>query len=102
MIDAGFVDEVQALLAEPKPLSVAARQALGYAELIQHVEGKVSLAEAVEMVKINTRRFAKAQRTWFRRFRNTEWVNLKPDSTAEQIADDLMVRLGSLCLPPPK
>ncbi|MBU0716840.1 MAG: tRNA (adenosine(37)-N6)-dimethylallyltransferase MiaA, partial [Planctomycetes bacterium] len=94
MIDAGLVDEVRALLAEPEPLSETARKALGYAEIIDHVEGRASLAEAVEMIKINTRQFAKAQRTWFKRFRETEWVDLALDSTAGQVADDLLQRRG--------
>ncbi|MGB2987728.1 MAG: tRNA (adenosine(37)-N6)-dimethylallyltransferase MiaA [Phycisphaerae bacterium] len=94
MIDAGLVDEVKSLLAEPKPLSTAARQALGYAEITQHLEGKVSLADAIEMIKINTRQFAKAQRTWFKRFREAEWIDLAEDSAASRIADMLMERRG--------
>ncbi|UCC30624.1 MAG: tRNA (adenosine(37)-N6)-dimethylallyltransferase MiaA, partial [Phycisphaerales bacterium] len=96
MIDAGLVDEVKALLAEPEPLSTTAGQAVGYAEVIQHLEGKVSLADAIEMIKINTRQFAKAQRTWFKRFRKTEWIDLAPDATASEVADELFQRRGSL------
>jgi len=96
MIEAGFVDEVRSLLAEPRRLSTSARQALGYAEIIQHLEGKLSLADAIEMVKINTRQFAKAQRTWFKRFRKTEWIDLNADSTASVVADVLMERKRSV------
>ncbi len=96
MIEAGLVDEVKSLLAEPKPLSTAARQALGYAEIIHHLEEGISLADAVEMVKINTRQFAKAQRTWFKRFRDVGWLDLTPEATADQIADELTERYGSL------
>jgi tRNA dimethylallyltransferase len=69
---------------------------LGYAELIAHLEGRLSLAEAVELLKINTRQFAKAQRTWFRRFRETEWIDVTPDDTVTKVADNLMARRGSL------
>jgi len=96
MIDEGWVDEVRALLEEPVPLSTAASQALGYAEIIRHLAGKTSLADAVEMIKINTRQFAKSQRTWFKRFREADWIDLKPDSTVESVADDLMEHRGSL------
>lgn len=92
MIDAGLVDEVRSLLAEPKPLSRSARQALGYAEIIEHLEGKGSLADAVEMIKIHTRRFAKAQRTWFKRFTETNWIDLEPDSIMERTANQIMER----------
>lgn len=102
MIEAGLVEEVKALLAEPLPLSTAARQALGYAEIIQHLEGRASLAEAVEMIKINTRRFAKAQRTWFRRFLATEWIDLEPEATAAEVADVLLSRPDAPWSPSPK
>jgi tRNA dimethylallyltransferase len=94
MIEAGLVDEVKSLLAEPNPLSTTARKALGYAEIIRHLEGELSLAEAVEMIKINTRQLAKAQRTWFKRFRDTEWIDLDPESTAARVVDTLLTRLG--------
>ena len=96
MIDAGLVDEVRSLLAEPEPLSETARKALGYAEIIEHLEDRLSLADAVEMIKINTRQFAKAQRTWFKRFRATEWIDLAEDSTAAAVVDDLLARRGTL------
>jgi tRNA dimethylallyltransferase len=98
MIEAGLVEEVQSLLAEDRPLSTTARQALGYAEIIAHLEGELSLAQAVENIKINTRQFAKAQRTWFKRFRETEWIDLGPDDTASRIAEQLVAQRGSLWL----
>jgi tRNA dimethylallyltransferase len=102
MIADGFVEEVQSLLALPRTIGNAARQALGYAELIEHLEGKFSLAEAVEFIKINTRRFAKAQRTWFRRFVRTEWLDAASEATAEQTADDWMKHGGFPWSPSPK
>jgi len=76
MIQKGLVDEVRALLAEEKPLSRQARTAIGYAEIIDHLQGTITLADAVEKIKINTRRLAKAQRTWFKRFANVHWLDL--------------------------
>ncbi len=96
MIADGLVDEVKALLAEPIPLSTAAKQALGYAEIIDHLGGKIELADAVEMIKIGTRQLAKSQRTWFKRFLSAEWIDLAPDARGEVVADELMVRRGSL------
>jgi tRNA dimethylallyltransferase len=66
MMDAGFLDEVRALLEE-NALGPQAREALGYKQLAAHLRGESSLEEAVERVKIDTRRFAKNQRTWIRR-----------------------------------
>jgi len=99
MIDQGLVEEVRALLAEPRPLSTTARQALGYAEIIEHLEAGLPLADAVENIKINTRRFAKAQRTWFKRFRQALWLDLTAGDTVEAVVDRIVQELGALWLP---
>lgn len=96
MIEAGLVDEVRSLLAEPRPLSTTARKALGYAEIIEHLAGDLSLEEAIERIKINTRQFSKSQRTWLRRFRDTNWIDLTADDTVGGAADKVMERWGSL------
>lgn len=102
MIELGLVEEVRALLAEPEPLSTTARKAVGYAEIIQHLQSGLSLAEAIEMIKINTRQLAKSQRTWFKRFEDVTWVDLSPDDTAEVVADGLMTRFEKIWSPSPK
>ena len=85
MIDAGLVDEVKSLLAEDRPLSDQARCAIGYAEIIDYLNGKTSLKDAVERIKINTRRLAKGQRTWFKTFRNVNWLDIAPEEPLEKI-----------------
>ena len=85
MIDAGLVDEVRRLLAEPKPLGDQARCAIGYAEIIDHLAGKITLDDAIELIKKNTRKLAKAQRTWFKTFKNVHWLDLAPDETVESV-----------------
>jgi tRNA dimethylallyltransferase len=66
MFDKGLVGEVQSLLESPEGLSKQARQALGYKEVIQCLDGGLTLDDAKDMVKLHTRRFAKRQMTWFR------------------------------------
>jgi tRNA dimethylallyltransferase len=85
MIGAGLVDEVKSLLDEEKPLSKQARCAIGYAEIIEHLSGQTSLEEAIESIKINSRRLAKGQRTWFKTFQNVHWLDIAEDETPEQI-----------------
>lgn len=87
MIDAGLVDEVKSLLNEEKPLSQQARCAIGYAEIIDHLNGRTTLEEAAELIKIHTRRLAKAQRTWFKTFRNVNWLDIDPDEPSGTILD---------------
>jgi tRNA dimethylallyltransferase len=66
MFAGGLLEEVRALRALPRPLSREARQALGYKEVYDHLDGKASLEETVVRVQTRTRRFAKRQLTWFR------------------------------------
>ena len=87
MIELGLVDEVKALLAEPKPLSQQARCAIGYAEIIDYLEDKETIDKTVEKIKINTRRFAKAQRTWFKTFRFVNWLDVGENDTVEHVLD---------------
>lgn len=75
MIERGLVDEVRALSAR---LGAQAREALGYKQILAHLEGRMSLDDAVEKIKIETRRFAKNQRTWLKRLRLTPgslWID---------------------------
>jgi tRNA dimethylallyltransferase len=85
MIADGLVDEVKALLAEEKPLSKQARCAIGYAEMIDYFEGQIDLEDAVELIKKNTRRLAKNQRTWFKTFKNVHWLDIETEESSEEI-----------------
>jgi tRNA dimethylallyltransferase len=70
MMEAGLLEEVRGLWAAGR-LGPQAREALGYKQLVRHLAGDSTLEEAVEEIKIDTRRFAKNQRTWLRRLRTT-------------------------------
>jgi tRNA dimethylallyltransferase len=87
MLTEGLVDEVKSLLAEAEPLSDQARCAIGYAEIIDHLNGKMPLDNAIEKIKINTRRLAKTQRTWFKTFRQVNWLDIAENETPERILD---------------
>lgn len=95
MIDAGLVDEVKGLLAEEKPLSRQARCAIGYAEIIDHLAGRTTLDDATELIKKNTRKLAKAQRTWFKTFPNVHWLDLTPDETVDSALARAMETLNN-------
>ncbi|MHC5087380.1 MAG: tRNA (adenosine(37)-N6)-dimethylallyltransferase, partial [Planctomycetota bacterium] len=87
MMEAGLLDEVSALLAEDTPLSKQAAAAIGYAEMIAHLNGEMDLEETVERIKINTRRFAKSQRTWFKTFPDVNWIDVTEDDTVESVLE---------------
>jgi len=96
MIDAGLVNEVKSLLDEEKPLGKQARCAISYAEIIEHLSGQTSLEDAIESIKINSRRLAKGQRTWFKTFQNVHWLDIAEDETPEQILDRTKRLLGEI------
>lgn len=83
MMEAGLLDEVRALRSAPGGLSRTARQALGYKELLDHLEGRCSLDEAVDTVILRTRQFAVRQERWFRRDPRIRWVPIHDDPVAE-------------------
>ena len=74
---AGFLDEVVALRAMG-PARTAA-QALGYRELLAHLDGECTLADALETAVARTRRFARRQERWFRRDPRVSWIDAPPD-----------------------
>lgn len=85
MLDAGWLDECRSLAG--RELSVTARQAIGYAELLDHLERRLSLTEAVTLTKTRTRRYAARQERWFRADPRVQWAT----------ADDAPELMRSLC-----
>lgn len=88
MIAAGWLDEMRDLLARHVGLSLTAGQATGYAELTAHLQGSMSLDDAVEQIKIATRQLARRQMKWFRRFPNVTWLDGVRDTAA--LKDEIM------------
>ncbi|MEW6152981.1 MAG: tRNA (adenosine(37)-N6)-dimethylallyltransferase MiaA [Actinomycetota bacterium] len=85
-VEAGFVDEVRALASRPRGLSRTARQALGYRELLAHLAGECSLAEAIEEAGRRTRELSRRQRMWFRRDPRVAWFGAPANPVALQAA----------------
>ena len=83
MMERGLVEEVRALLGEPNGLAFTARQALGYKEMIEHLEGRWSLNEAVAATILRTQQFAIRQDRWFRRDPRIQWVDVHEDPIEE-------------------
>ena len=83
MMNEGLLAEVTALRNSKNGLSRTAAQALGYRELLVHLEGKMSLDEAVNETIIHTRQFAVRQERWFRRDPRIKWVSISEDPVGE-------------------
>ncbi len=73
-LEAGFLDEVRTLARAPRGLSRTARQALGYRELLAHLDGKLTLDAAVDEAVRRTREFGRRQRSLFRRDPRITWL----------------------------
>jgi len=87
MFRQGLISEVRRLLK--KPLSRTASFAIGLKEIGGYLKGDCTKEEAKGMVKTNTRRYAKRQLTWFRKDKNTVWVNIKEEERPERIAEKI-------------
>lgn len=80
MLEAGLVKEVTDLLSSGCTSAHTAMQALGYKEIAEYLRGETSYEEAIEILKRDSRRYAKRQLTWFRRREDALWINLSTDS----------------------
>ncbi|MGE5191024.1 MAG: tRNA (adenosine(37)-N6)-dimethylallyltransferase MiaA [Deltaproteobacteria bacterium] len=87
MFRGGLVTEVERLLALEKPPGKTARQALGYKEVIAHLEGRLTLSETVALIQTRTRQFAKRQHTWFRNLVECTAVEITGSETPREIAE---------------
>jgi tRNA dimethylallyltransferase len=77
MIDAGLLAEVQSVIGYSQK---AALQTVGYKELFEYIDGKISLEEAVQQIKVHTRQYAKRQMTWFKKDSEIKWLDARKPS----------------------
>jgi len=75
MIERGLVDEVKDLLERGYSEGLNSMQGLGYKQVVLFLKGRISLDEAINLIKRDTRRFAKRQLTWFRKDNRIKWLN---------------------------
>ena len=75
MLSKGLVNEVRTLKERGCNASMVSMQGLGYKEILEYLDGRCSLSEAVEKIKKETRHFAKRQLTWFRREKDVIWLD---------------------------
>ncbi len=87
MLEAGLLEEVRRLKAAGATRQHQSMQALGYKQLLAYLEGEFSLAEAIRLIKRDTRRFAKRQFTWFRADKRLRWLDLEEFSTLGELAE---------------
>jgi tRNA dimethylallyltransferase len=91
MLDQGLIEEVQTLKSMGCHRGMVSMQGLGYKEILDYLDGRCTLEEAVYILKRDTRHFAKRQITWFKRERDVIWLN-KPDYSYDEtrILDEMI------------
>ncbi|MBR4308634.1 MAG: tRNA (adenosine(37)-N6)-dimethylallyltransferase MiaA [Oscillospiraceae bacterium] len=85
MMEQGLVQEVRDLLEKGLPPTATALQAIGYKEILAHFRGECSLEEAKELIQRSSRRYAKRQRTWFRRNSEVQWLLLEDEPDFREV-----------------
>ncbi|MGD7008320.1 tRNA (adenosine(37)-N6)-dimethylallyltransferase MiaA [Metabacillus sp. 84] len=93
MMEEGLLEEVTRLY-ESGLTSGQAVQAIGYKEIYQYLEGGITLEEAVEQLKQNSRRYAKRQLTWFRNKMDVEWFDMTPPADPQQKLDEIFTYIA--------
>jgi tRNA dimethylallyltransferase len=77
MIDNGLVDEVKDILSRGYSKELNALNTVGYKEIISFLENEITIERAIELIKRNTRRYAKRQMTWFRKDKRIRWFDIE-------------------------
>ena len=97
MVQEGLLDEVRALLAMGLPRNATAMQAIGYKEFLGVLDGALTEPEAIELVKLRSRQYAKRQLTWLRRNPDIHWIFWEKDrdfARALQISTEILSASG--------
>ena len=76
MFDAGLVEEVEGLVDAGYASALTSMQAIGYKEVIEALDGQISLEEARDLIKMRSRRYAKRQLSWFKRDARVHWFDM--------------------------
>ncbi len=90
MMENGLVDEVRDLLERGFTKDMTSMKAIGYKEVIEYIEGNMDYDEMVEILKRNSRRFAKRQLTWFRRDKRIKWFDYDEYENSEEMYSDIL------------
>lgn len=90
MMDNGLIEEVENLLEMGYTKDLISMQGIGYKEIIKYFDGEYDLDEAIEIIKRDSRRYAKRQLTWFRRYKDAKWFNLDEYEDNENLKKDIV------------
>ena len=90
MLENGLILEVKSLLPYKKLSSL---KTVGYTELFRYLDQEIELEEAIELIKQNSRRYAKRQLTWFRKHDDATWI---PYTTVDQMTKEIVEKITNI------
>lgn len=96
MMERGLIDEVKKLKNMGLTSTMQSMKGIGYKEILYYLDGKISLEEAVEMIKKGSRHYAKRQLTWFRKDERVIWINKDNYSNDDEVALDILNKFNNL------
>lgn len=90
LVRKGLIDEVKNLRAMGYSKNLSSMKGIGYKELFSFLDGETELKPALLKIMKNTRRYAKRQITWLKRYDFARWIDVRPSDTADMIADRIL------------
>lgn len=94
MIENGLIEEVKNILNKGYDKNLNSLNTVGYKEIIQHLDGEISLERAIELIKRNSRHYAKRQLTWFRKDKRIRWIDILDLKELDGIAEIIISTLN--------
>ncbi len=94
MIESGLVEEVESLLNNGLDANLNSLNTVGYKEIISFLKEEITLDRAIELIKRNTRRYAKRQMTWFRKDKRIKWFDINFADDLTDIADKIIEEMN--------
>jgi len=93
MIANGLVEEVKNILSLGYSKDINSLNTVGYKEIISYLDNEITLERAIELIKRNTRRYAKRQMTWFRKTKDIHWLDCDENTTSEQLVSLIIKKM---------
>lgn len=89
MIKSGLIEEVKFILHSGYDEKLNSLNTVGYKEIISYLKNEITVDKAIELIKRNTRRYAKRQMTWFNRDKRIEWIKVDNNTNFKMLASDI-------------
>ncbi len=98
MMEKGLEREVRSLLDQGYSKDLVSMQAIGYKEMVEYIEGRLTISDTTELIKKNSRNFAKRQLTWFRSMKEIHWVDAEEQKNGQEFVEKIRSFVAGMIL----